>query len=593
MFAEMFAGTIRGRYPWPLPTGAGKTTALVSVIVALENLKINGPSLAVASSTVEALCRIKRELEAAGVPTHKIGLYHAKKFDTKRPDLWMENDDYASLPATSGNDRKPYMLVTQQKVKCDESVADYFVFNGKLRDLCCWDESLFDTEYWHIPANSFKGATATLQGLKEDYPDLVGMAEGFATQQALIKANLEESARTGRTAFFEPPKVSLETLAEWNNLIKEYRSLLHQGTKPSLPFFNQKLKAYPIKQDGGLVYYAPSLPPVEVMPNMIILDASFPIRELEQADADLTMVEDVEFDFKRYDNLIIHQWIHSSGRESMCKDFHGVSKKNDRHRDSWLAQKRAEQAVARKVAKTAASEVPQDEAILFFVFKPEQHSQANYRTILEQHLVKNGVDLQGTVLVNGEDKPRINILTFGQECGLNDYSHCKNVFLVGMLHRSEVDVVGQYIAQCDGGEHERLTNATADRLVKSEVAHTMYQALSRGCCRVTVDGQALPMKAWVIYQNLTIRKMLEVVMPGATWKKWSDGEALSDPRAIALREHLDALPREAMVEGVLIPEVKLATGLETVSRQTWRTIVDRALEGTEYEVDGRRFRLAA
>ena len=61
-----------------------------------------------------------------------------------------------------------------------------------------------------------------------------------------------------------------------------------------------------------------------------------------------------------------------------------------------------------------------------------------------------------------------------------------------------------------------------------------------------------------------------------------------------LRTHLDTIPREQLSgEGVLIPDVKKATGLDEVSRKVWRTIVERALDGSEYEVEGMRFKLVA
>ena len=211
------------------------------------------------------------------------------------------------------------------------------------------------------------------------------------------------------------------------------------------------------------MYYAPSIPTEEHMPSMVILDASFPIRELEQADSTLKEVKGVSFDFKRYDDLTIYQWCYKSGRDSMRNDFHGEAPTTlttgKAIKAEWLSRRMAEQKVAKRVALTAAA-LPLDEAILFFVFKPEQFSQETYRSILEHHLVKQGIDLKATVSVTEFDaegnavqveKPRIVVLTFGQGgAGINDYSYCANVFLVGMLHRDETDVVGHYVAQCDG-----------------------------------------------------------------------------------------------------------------------------------------------
>lgn len=60
---------------------------------------------------------------------------------------------------------------------------------------------------------------------------------------------------------------------------------------------------------------------------------------------------------------------------------------------------------------------------------------------------------------------------------------------------------------------------------------------------------------------------------------------------VALREHLDSLPREQFP--VLIPEVKKAVGLELASEKVWRRIKDLAIDGSEFIVKGMRFDLAA
>ena len=101
-----------------------------------------------------------------------------------------------------------------------------------------------------------------------------------------------------------------------------------------------------------------------------------------------------------------------------------------------------------------------------------------------------------------------------------------------------------------------------------------------------MDGQGLPMKAWIIYKEKTIRQWLEVVMKGVQWKNWSSGKA-EDPRAIQLREHLKALSPDRFP--ILIPAVKKAVGLSTVSRRVWQGIVQQALDGTRIAIQQRRF----
>ena len=49
---------------------------------------------------------------------------------------------------------------------------------------------------------------------------------------------------------------------------------------------------------------------------------------------------------------------------------------------------------------------------------------------------------------------------------------------------------------------------------RSENAHALYQAMSRGSCRETVDGQAKPMRVWLIHYDKQLRELIDKVMPG-------------------------------------------------------------------------------
>lgn len=613
MFAEMAAGKTVGRYPWPLATGLGKTTAVIAFHRTLEALHIEGIATATAATQVEALCRLYRELQSSGVPKEKIGLFHAKKFDPSDPKRYLRDEDYASEPATTGNQHRPYALVTQERVKNIDKYSEYFTYQGKPRQLMIWDESLMVSEYWKLALYAFEGATASLRGLSPDYPELKEMYEGFRQYTDLLKRELATATERGKTRYVVPPTVPLETIAKWAALAKsdEYRKLLHDGTVPSLNFFNQKIRVYPVRPNkAGLVWYTPTIPDETLIPSMVILDASYPIRELEQADATLKRVEEdvkvfadglVSFqEAKRYDHVTVHQWCRHSGRDAMRKDFFGKTPENPQ--DAWLEQRRAEQAVVRKVAKVA-TQIPKDEAMIFFVFKPQQYSPKSYRQILEAKLQQAGIDLDGTVPVleydeNGKpeiiQKPRVCILTFGQETSLNDYSHAQNVFLVGLLHRDELDCISQYVATCDGGDHERITKRTATELVQSEAVHVIYQALSRGCCRVTENGQARPMKAWIIHYAKEIRRRLDIVMPGAKWiDDWPvDGDdepgktvrvkPLS-PEAMRLREYLEGLLPEEFPKR--IKEVKVESGLATLSSKIWQRVKHEAINGTQFKID--------
>lgn len=176
------------------------------------------------------------------------------------------------------------------------------------------------------------------------------------------------------------------------------------------------------------------------------------------------------------------------------------------------------------------------------------------------------------------------------ETSLNDYAYCQNVFLVGMIHRAQLDVAGSYIAQSD-----TLSTALDQReihaLVQNELCHSIYQALSRGSCRVSENGKARPMKAWIIHRHKEIQTTLAEVMPGAVWKEWKPFDPVV-PRpgqiqaaARTVREHLTGLPET--VEDVTRRSVRKAVSL-TVGNSTWPLVVKAAIEGMEWQVVGQR-----
>src|SRR5260370_41015139 len=51
-------------------------------------------------------------------------------------------------------------------------------------------------------------------------------------------------------------------------------------------------------------------------------------------------------------------------------------------------------------------------------------------------------------------------------------------------------------------------------------AHCVYQALSRGSCRMIVNGEAMPMKAWIIHHDDTLETTIRAAMPGVRWGEW-------------------------------------------------------------------------
>src|SRR5512132_2187168 len=73
--SDMAEGKLQGRWAFGLPTGTGKTRAIIEWATAVHKLDLPF-TLAVSASRIEALCTLKREMVENGIPEEKIGLLH-------------------------------------------------------------------------------------------------------------------------------------------------------------------------------------------------------------------------------------------------------------------------------------------------------------------------------------------------------------------------------------------------------------------------------------------------------------------------------------------------------------------------------------
>ena len=125
---------ITGRYAYALHCGAGKTQAVVSLLVAMVSLQVfgSGKTVMVVAQQVKALCEIKQKLLDAGVPELDVGILHSMTS--------------AAFPST-GDEKRPIMLVTHARIQQDGSLpACCRNMDGKLHDLVIWDEALISTD---------------------------------------------------------------------------------------------------------------------------------------------------------------------------------------------------------------------------------------------------------------------------------------------------------------------------------------------------------------------------------------------------------------------------------------------------------------
>src|SRR5207248_2659485 len=95
-----------------------------------------------------------------------------------------------------------------------------------------------------------------------------------------------------------------------------------------------------------------------------------------------------------------------------------------------------------------------------------------------------------------------------------------NCIFARVINRAEPDLAASTVRQQD----HLLADVTSTQITevrRSECAHALYQAISRGSCRETVDGQARPMRVWLMHYDKQLRDLIDKVMPGVRWENWS------------------------------------------------------------------------
>ena len=578
---EMAQGVLQGRLAVGLPTGMGKTKAIETWIATVSDAGLDHVSVAVAASKVEALCEMKRSLLALGVPKGKIGLVHSKRHDKIKAEAILRGDleaeGYATEPS-EGADRQ-FMLVTHQRVRgC--SLDSFNFYKGKPRSLMLYDESLLVSDSTGIPINFLKGAVGYLTGRYGDsdkHQAVIAFLTDGVNQVTSELARLRGGGEGDGVMRF--PTCTPETVEAYHAVLG--KSAVMDTAHQLLDIVDQDIRVVPTAQ-GGLVAYNVSVP--KEIENILILDASQPIRKLvhldptiKDAEKELDQIKRIGVPLsglKKFDRVTIKQMFAGGGRASMERSF---------------AQARAEDRKVSKAVVDVVSAIPADEAVLVFVYKLRPAEKTNFRRILLDDLRDAGVDINATILTEGGPKLRINVATWGMETALNCFAHCTHVILAGVLQRDPVDVAAASLGQTDTLTGP-VDNASIKPLLDSEICHVIYQALSRGSCRMIDQGYAKPMTAHLIHRDDRIKKVLEKVMPGAKWQVWESehfgaSSGIIAKLAVKIEEHLKGLPAET--EKVSGRALKKALGVVNLPTKTVQLARDRALEGLPWVVDGR------
>lgn len=574
LMTEMAYGVSYGRFAIPLEPGTGKTLSIVAWVSTMMEIGNPDTSILICASQVEALCRLKRQFVEAGVSEDDIGLHYSIEYDQVLARQYLDGAidlprGYASEPKTEREDcdSKRILLVTHNRIRGKADVETYNSFNGDPRSFVVWDESMFKSD-----CSSFE-----IRRLEQVY-DWLKHEDGKVIPEVIdylgqcISLAKGELGLQGGPSILRFPYLEKEKLDQMIVGLPERESA--KIAKAFLAVCQQDMRVVKLGSDKGIITYEQVVD--QSLDNIIILDASHPIRELTQLDKTIRVVGDGAG--ISYEDVVVHELNSGSGRCTLEKDLF-------QDKDSLLLKEVLE----------VVGDIPDDEALLIFTFN--QRGDQDYVKCIRDSLRRSGVDVDAVVDVQEADGrfvklKRINFLTWGNETSLSAYSHCSHVILAGVLHRARTDIASYAAGQQDDLLVDIDTKG-ASSLISSEKAHCIYQAICRGACRIIQDNKARPMTVWLINKDRKVKAYLQQVMPGSSWKEWEPQYLLPKTKESEvgriIADYLNSLPSDQ--ERISSLELKKRTGLTgtVIARNTYTRAARRYVPKAGWRCDGKSY----
>lgn len=491
-FAEYLNGSQAGRRAFGLPTGLGKTSAVVAFLTAMHRQGCTLP-VSVAASKVEALCSIKRDLLDHGVPEELVGIKHGKALGE------------ATYPST-GNESRQFQLVTHYRVRSGRDFDLFGEHHGQRRPLCIYDESLLRSDTFAFSEKAVRQALGVLRIELEGRADpLTVSLLAYLDSCAGLIADALERLRSSPDEHRNGMPVELPWLEETE--LTAYRAAVIAAggrlrgwavdLESLLSVSQESLQVLTAEQGGGVIAIREVVP--AALRNVVILDASTAIRELVHLDPTIFVEQSFAAeDLKSYENVQVYQLLASGGRGAIEGGF--------------SAKAREARAVSAEVIDIIHEREHVPGSVLLFSFLPRR-GQVDVLAELRGDLSRAGIDLTATT---ADGKPRFEFRTWGSESGENGLEHCSTVIMAGVLHRSHLDIAAAVKGQV-GHLAEPTPSDRLRRIIESEVAHVVMQGASRGSCRRIINGKASAMALYVIHRDPGLKTILDRAMPAALW----------------------------------------------------------------------------
>lgn len=463
------------RIAYELDTGCGKTESAVALMVAIHELGLP-LSVALAATKIEALVAIHDRLTANGVPAGDVALWHSKEVaPTEELLAAVKAGDprarrrYVAMAATPAEalHQRPFLLCSHERIRRGGDIS----FNGKPRSLVVWDEALLTSSSMSVALDELSGLLAWLseqQGAREEGNPLRSALAWLAQAKGSLTAEQSrqerEPASMALPIRLPPFGAAVEQIDDWAKAIEtECRKPRAPDAQAALTLLDHgpssPVRVAKALKERAVISIDLTVP--DSLRPMAILDASYPIRELERLDR--TIEPDEWFQgrhLKSYSRVRGHLWRTASGRGALERALESTTTEPAR--------------LLTEIVHVVAGEIPSTEAVLFFTHLPRR--RVNVAEKLKEALCERGVDPTATL---PDGRPRFGWLTFGSEASSNDFSRTENVIFVGTHYRGDADVAAAIAAQ----RRDLLGPIESDevtRVLRSETAHSLYQALSRG-----------------------------------------------------------------------------------------------------------------
>lgn len=528
------------RLAYPLPTGMGKTTAVKGFIKAICDLNLP-ISLLIAAENIAQLNELKEELvEYIGVPSSKVGILHSS------PSKW-KNIKSIKVEAI---DHCQFLLVAHKRMMNDYAhESPQFFYKGVKRDLVIWDESLITTSGQHLPCetiiqecsawrSTYDLRLAEGKQSKHNGELLEALYEFFCTVEKLMKTPSDQAVIDLPCFEHTDYEQAITTIYESEMLIK-------------LIMFSQQgeMRKVITKHGSSFVRYSVEVP--DEINKIAILDASAVIRKLVQYDQSITIVPlKVE---KDYSSNTIHYCRFRSSK-SCLRDKDDI--------DLYLKELR----------HLLTNEIPLGKEFLILTFKDLDGSKGAFKKLIQDQIADLGLNF----------KDRAHIATWGSHKGVNTYRNVEYVITVGILYRDTKELAANIIGQSRDMNY-LVTNKEIHETQCSEQADLIYQGISRGNSRNTINGVAGQMTVYLIHNEPEVLKYLGKVMPNVSIQDYQPKYLVrsnSDWWTISnnINEYLEVYDGES----ISIKKLKKAATQDLDSNsKAWRKAIEN-VESTNY-----------